>query len=179
MIYIGYPCIGKTTLAKEKNNFIDLESSYFSDSNPSPKPYSSILVVTENNAACTNYNNYNTYCNLAIDLNNQNFNVFVSSHKQVTDYLINYYKNIGQTSKLCIIYPAEDLYADWSRRAFERYLKDKSDKNKRALDRILEHYAEDVNYLKKLCQTENINSIEITEIDDKLINHFNNNPISS
>ena len=53
MIYIGYPCIGKTTLAKEKNNFIDLESSYFS-------PFSSAAPA-----------NYLTYCNLAMDLNNQ------------------------------------------------------------------------------------------------------------
>ena len=123
MIYIGYPCIGKTTLAKEKNNFIDLESSYFFNSNSKANP--SVLFITTD-ATSTDYNKYENYCNLAIDLNNQNFNVFVSSHRQVTDYLINYYKNIGQTNELCIIYPAEDLYADWSRRAFERYLKDKS-----------------------------------------------------
>ena len=154
MIYIGYPCIGKTTLAKEKNNFIDLESSYFS-------PFSSAAPA-----------NYLTYCNLAIDLNNQNFNVFVSSHRQVTDYLINSYKHIGQTNELCIIYPAEYLYTNWSRKAFERYLKDKSAKNKRALDRILEHYAEDIDYLKRLCKTENIHSIEIAEIDYKLIDYI-------
>ena len=161
MIYIGYPCIGKTTLAKEKNNFIDLESSYFS-------PFSSAAPA-----------NHLTYCSLAIDLNNQNFNVFVSSHKQITDYLINSYKHIGQENELCIIYPAEDLYEDWSRKAFERYLKDKSNKNKRALDRILEHYAEDIDYLKRLCKTENINSIEIAEIDYKLIDYIENNTFSS
>lgn len=176
MIYIGYPCIGKTTLAKEKNNFIDLESSHFFNSNSKANP--SVLYITTD-VTSTDYNKYENYCNLAIDLNNQNFNVFVSSHRQVTDYLINYYKNIGQTSELCIIYPAEDLYADWSRRAFERYLKDKSDKNKRALDRILEHYAEDIDYLKRLCKTENINSIEIAEIDYKLTNYINNNTFSS
>ena len=176
MIYIGYPCIGKTTLAKEKNNFIDLESSYFSNSNSKVNP--SVLYITAD-ATSTDYHSHENYCNLAIDLNNQNFNVFVSSHKQVTDYLINSYKHIGQTNKLCIIYPAEDLYEDWSRRAFERYLKDKSDKNKRALDRILEHYAEDINYLKRLCKTENIHSIEIAEIDYKLINYINNNTFSS
>lgn len=176
MIYIGYPCIGKTTLAKEKNNFIDLESSHFFNSNSKANP--SVLYITAD-VTSTDYNKYENYCNVAIDLNNQNFNVFVSSHKQVTDYLINYYKNIGQTSELCIIYPAEDLYLDWSRRAFERYLKDKSDKNKRALDRILEHYAEDIDYLKKLCLTENINSIEIAEIDYKLINYINNNTSNS
>ena len=161
MIYIGYPCVGKTTLAKEKNNFIDLESSYFS-------PFSSAAPA-----------NYLTYCNLAMDLNNQNFNVFVSSHRQVTDYLINSYKHIGQANELCVIYPAEDLYEDWSRKAFERYLKDKSNKNKRALDRILEHYAEDIDYLKKLCLTENIHFIEIAEIDYKLTNYINDNPFSS
>ena len=161
MIYIGYPCVGKTTLAKEKNNFIDLESSYFS-------PFSSAAPA-----------NHLTYCSLAIDLNNQNFNVFVSSHKQVTDYLINSYKHIGQTSELCIIYPAEDLYEDWSRKAFERYLKDKSAKNKRALDRILEHYAEDIDYLKRLCFAKKINSIEIAEMDYKLIDYIENNTFSS
>lgn len=157
MIYIGYPCVGKTTLAKEKNNFIDLESSYFS-------PFSSAAPA-----------NHLTYCNLAIDLNNQNFNVFVSSHRQVTDYLINYYKNIEQTNELCIIYPAEYLYTNWSRKAFERYLKDKSNKNKRALDRILEHYAEDIDYLKRLCKTENIHFIEIAKIDYKLAKSIDNN----
>ena len=161
MIYIGDPCRGKTTLAKEKNNFIDLESSYFS-------PFSSAAPA-----------NHLTYCSLAMDLNNQNFNVFVSSHRQITDYLINSYKHIGQTNKLCIIYPAEDLYEDWSRKAFERYLKDKSAKNKRALDRILEHYAEDIDYLKRLCKIENIHSIEIAEIDYKLINYIENNTFNS
>ena len=52
------------------------------------------------------------------------------------------------------------------------YSKDKSAKNKRALDRILEHYAEDINYLKNLCFAKNINSIEIAEIDYKLIDYI-------
>ena len=176
MIYIGYPCIGKTTLAKEKNNFIDLESSYFSNSNSKVNP--SVLYITAD-ATSTDYHNHENYCNVAIDLNNQNFNVFVSSHRQVTDYLINYYKNIGQTNELCIIYPAEGLYENWSRKAFERYLKDKSAKNKRALDRILEHYAEDIDYLKRLCFAKNINSIEIAEMDYKLIDYIENNTSNS
>ena len=161
MIYIGYPWIGKTTLSKERNNFIDLESSYFS-------PFSSAAPA-----------NYLTYCSLAMDLNNQNFNVFVSSHRQVTDYLVNSYKHIGQANELCIIYPAEDLEENWSRKAFERYLKDKSDKNKRALDRILEHYAEDIDYLKRLWCAKNSNSIEIAEMNYKLIDYIENNTFSS
>ena len=39
--------------------------------------------------------------------------------------------------------------------------------------------AEDIDYLKRLCKTENINSIEIAEIDYKLINYIENNTSNS
>lgn len=44
MIYVGYPCIGKTSIAG-KNNFIDLESSLFNNGSDNwAKTYADVAI---------------------------------------------------------------------------------------------------------------------------------------
>ena len=73
MVIVGYQGIGKSTLAKNRNGFIDLESSnFFVNGERSPDWYI-------------------PYCEIALDLSKQGYDVFVSSHKVVRDELKKYY----------------------------------------------------------------------------------------
>ena len=63
MIYSGYQGIGKSTLCKNDRRFIDLESSnFFIDGK-------------------RDENWYKVYANIAKDLSDSGFNVFIASHK--------------------------------------------------------------------------------------------------
>jgi hypothetical protein len=68
MIISTFQGMGKSTLAKTRQNIIDLESSCFDKSNS---------------------NWYLDYCRVAVDLDKQGYTVFVSAHKPVRDYLRN------------------------------------------------------------------------------------------
>lgn len=117
MIYIGYPGIGKTTLGG-KNQFIDLESSLFHEG--------------------TNPNSLNwieRYCKVADDLSQQGYDVFMSSHKQVRQYL-----STNKIPYICI-FPSLKLKEQWINHLSQRT---PSIKNKKALDRALTHYEEDI-----------------------------------
>lgn len=174
MIYIGYPCISKTILTNYADNIIELDFSYFMT-----ETSSSILVINAN-AESTNYNKYENYCKLAIDLNNQGFNVFINFSKQIIQYLSDYYKEQGRSIyNFCLVYPAEDLYADWSKKALEKYLSYGTNKNKKELNNILENYKRDTSDLELLCFTERYNYIKITGMDYSLetrIKDISSNP---
>lgn len=133
MIYVGYPCVGKSSISG-KNKNIDLESSNFFYHN---KELNSVVR--------DNHSWVEIYVNIAEDLNKQGFNVFCSSHLGVVTELKK--RNI----QFCGIFPSEHLKDFWIKRAENRYNSNSSDKNKKALDRIKEHYTEDVLALKEMC----------------------------
>lgn len=115
-IIVGFPGIGKSTLAKEYDRVIDLESSWF------PK---------ENNWAIT-------YCTIANELCNQGYIVCISSHKEVRTALFclyDLYKNIP-----ILIYPEETLYEDWILKLKKRYKTTNLEKDLRALDYMKKNY---------------------------------------
>ena len=70
MIICGYPCIGKSTLAKTDLRFVDLESSNFK-------------IPGDNTDAWAE-----RYCKVAIDLHHQGYVVFVSTHDVVLKHLM-------------------------------------------------------------------------------------------
>ena len=120
MIIIGFPCIGKSSVANEPINghsfsgFIDLESSNFVKSEH---------WVTE-------------YCNVALDLSSQGYDVFVSSHESVRDYL----SKFQDDDDIIEVFPSLNMYSEWMRRLKSRYNNDPSDKNKRAYDYVSNNY---------------------------------------
>ena len=176
MIYIGYPCIGKSNLANKKSNkFIDLESSYFHNKYYTTQIDINDSIFYQNNSAdrVNNYLDktsnptnldYETYCKIAIDLNNQGFYVFVSSHSVVIDYLYNYYKEKAAIN-MSLIYPDKSLYKNWCRRALERFLNDNSEKNRKALNRIIEHFNSDIDNIENTCNLKRIGFIKIKDVD--------------
>lgn len=125
MIYVGFPCIGKSSIAGGKN--IDLESSNMFIGNSRSEGWEKI------------------YCNIAIDLSKQGFNVFVSSHSLVWKELKN------REQHFIAIFPSEQLEEVWIIRAEERYKNFPSDKNLKALNRIKSHFQEDIKELEKNC----------------------------
>ena len=123
MIIVGYPCIGKSTYANSHAySVIDLESSNF---------------VKDGSWV-------ESYCNVAIDLSEHGYDVFVSSHDVVRKQLLKSgYKFIFA------IYPSFEIKDEWIERLHSRYLNTKLEKDYRAWQRAVSHYDEDVTALKE------------------------------
>lgn len=126
MIIIGYPGIGKSSISCAENNCIDLDSSNFWYNDKRDEWW------------------YVYYCNLAVDLSNQGFTVFVSSHKEVRDYLLNF---IDKTTIICI-FPEPYLKDKWIEKLENRYEKKPSVKNYEALMNAKDRFEENVNEMR-------------------------------
>lgn len=123
MIICGYPCIGKSTVASQCSNVIDLESSHFK-------------VQGRDN---TDWEM--GYCKMAKELSDQGYVVFTSTHKQVRDM----FNKLDIGFNVC--YPAPELKEQWIERATERATRSALYKDNMALDRIRDYYEEDINDL--------------------------------
>jgi adenylate kinase family enzyme len=137
MIIIGYPGIGKSTLAREGHNsvrYIDLESSNFhiDDINRIDRDWA------------------DTYCKVAIDLSRQGYDVFMSSHKAVRNYLFRY---ITPNDYVVVCYPSLELKSEWLKKLRSRLQYDfhpnqeHKDKDARALMRAIDEYDRDIDDL--------------------------------
>lgn len=142
MIIIGYQGIGKSSVSGAYNNCIDLESSNFWHEGRRPDDW------------------HIYYCKIAIDLSKQGFTVFTSSHKEVRDYLLHF---TDQTGIVCV-FPSVSLKDEWIKRLRDRYAKDQSEKNFKALANAEDRYEANV--------TEMMNSGHLYyEIDDTDFEH--------
>lgn len=126
MIIIGYPGIGKSTLAVGNNKYIDLESSLFNDNEGKKPKYW-----------------YQTYCKIAEDLSTQGYIVFVSCHREVQDYLA------ASNEIVALCYPALELKNQWFQKLLNRYMLYTSDKNLAALTTSLKYYNTHITALDK------------------------------
>lgn len=150
MILIGYPGIGKSSLAATNFFTIDLDSSFF------------------NGDDGTKLNKwYIPYCNVAVALSTQGYDVFVSPHSVVVDML-------SQCSESIVaIYPSPTAIGKdaWVAKLEARYRYEPTSKNKAALDRVINHFDEDIEALRSA----SVNHIEIQHIRynlDQLIHNF-------
>lgn len=109
MIIIGYQGIGKSTLAKDSLEYIDLESGNFWVNGERDEQW------------------YKPYCNIANHLSAQGYTVFTSSHKEVREEL----KNSSEIVK--IIFPSLDLKTDWLIKLKDRYNESMLEKDYKAL----------------------------------------------
>lgn len=125
MIIIGFPGIGKSTLACNNNKFVDLESSYFKTHD----------VRNDDWVA--------HYCQYAVYLSLHRFIVFVSSHKAVRDYLAKMHTN----EQIVCIFPSERTKEQWIKKLEDRYMLTGLDKDYRAFIRARDHYDDDIREL--------------------------------
>ena len=124
MIIIGYPGVGKTSLAGRYNQYIDLESSNFNDAF-GEKPSGWFIP----------------YCKVAEDLSKQGYRVFVSCHKEVQEYFSK------SDEYVMVLYPDIKLKEQWLDRVKERFENDTSKKNKKAMENVEKHWDTQINSL--------------------------------
>lgn len=144
MIIIGYQGIGKSTLAKNDNRFVDLESSMMRGSDGN-RPDNWVEI----------------YCNIAEDISRQGKVVFVACHNAIQEQL-----RISK-EKVYLCFPNPALKDAWIDRLQKRYDEDPSAKNLAALKRTQDYFDEDIN---ALLDNGWYNHIIITSIDDYLFN---------
>lgn len=121
-VIIGYQGIGKSTLSNDDMRYVDLESgSFYVD-------------------GYRQDNWYIIYCNIAINLSKQGYNVFVSSHKVVRDYLLSNHRDV----KILCCYPSPYLKDDWIQKLRSRYDSSKLDKDRKAYLNALDRYSDNV-----------------------------------
>jgi hypothetical protein len=129
MIIIGFPGIGKSSVTRayegdtNTTGYIDLESSNF---------------VKDDNWV-------KEYCNLAIDLDLQGYNVFVSSHKNVREYLA---EKQDIFPDIVEVFPSKELCGMWLNRLESRYMKCKTTKNENAFNYIRNNFDDAVDEME-------------------------------
>ena len=114
-IICGYPGIGKSTVCENRVWFIDLESSNF---------------YKDDGTKADDW--WIGYTNIAVDLAKQGYLVFTSCHEVVRNRLAEIAPDIT-----VVIMPDESIEKEWRNRLEDRYLRDRSSKNYRALNHAL------------------------------------------
>jgi nucleoside-triphosphatase THEP1 len=125
MIIIGYPGVGKTSLAGRYHQYIDLESSHFNDAF-GEKPSGWFIP----------------YCKVAEDLSKQGYRVFVSCHKEVQEYFNK------SNEYVIVLYPTIELKEQWLDRVKRRFNNDPSMKNKKAMENVEKYWNMQINSLR-------------------------------
>ena len=125
MIIIGFPGIGKSTLAYNNDKFVDLESSYFK----TPDVRNEDWVIE--------------YCKLAEFLSKNGSILFISSHKVVRDYIAKMRTN----ELVACVFPSKRLREQWVKKLEERYMNSGLDKDYRAFIRARDYYDDDIREL--------------------------------
>lgn len=143
MIIVGYQGIGKSTLAKNGNGFIDLESSNFF-----------VNGVRQNDW-------YIPYCNIAMNLSEQGYTVFVSSHECVRNYLFFH----ADQARLVIVCPSLRLKDQWIEKLEKRYQDTGLVKDYKAMMNAKDRYEENI---KELMNTVGFEILQIDTMDYKL-----------
>lgn len=123
MIIIGYQGIGKSTLANGEKSYIDLESSIYFHDGVRPENW------------------HIFYCKTAEYLSKQGYDVFVSSHKPVRDYLLD------SKEHTIIICPNKSLKTEWISKLENRYHSTLKDKDFRAWQNAIQKYDENIDDL--------------------------------
>ena len=124
MIICGYQGIGKSTLAKNGNGFIDLESgNFFVDGKRHDDWYIS-------------------YCQIAMHLSQQGYKVFISSHAVVRNHLS---QCLGADK--VVVLPASDLKDAWIEKLWIRWEETKNEKDYRAYMNAADKYDENIREL--------------------------------
>lgn len=122
MIIIGYQGIGKSTLSKNGNGYIDLESSNFWIDGKRADDW------------------YIPYCNIAIHLAEQGYIVFTSSHAVVRNYLA----ENGKEIKIAVCCPHYSIKNEWIKKLEDRYNKTKLEKDYKAWKNAEDRYSENI-----------------------------------
>lgn len=155
VIYMCYPGAGKSSTVKDCWGFIDLESSNFKlEDGSKPKDW------------------YKYYVQTAFDLVSQGYSVFLSTHKDVREYVAELRAKRNQDTVVAVVYPSLKLKDEWITRLQSRYDKDPTTKNELALERAKVAYSEDIEDMKRDADEFIFWKIELSSTDYKLIDEI-------
>ena len=148
LIVVGYPGIGKSTVAKSSYmKIIDFESSLFYINNKRQSDW------------------YKIYAKQATELAKQGYMVLVSSHKEVRDELAKYIPD--SSFDIVTIAPAYHLEKEWIEKLRDRNKADTSPKNFVAYMNAIEHYYE---HISDMASDSRFSHIFINSMDYRLDN---------
>lgn len=145
MIIIGFQGIGKSTLASPFSNFIDLESGNFWIDGKRSEDW------------------YKIYGNIALNLSEQGFDVFTSSHEVLRKYL---FENNVNNDLICVCYPDISLKNEWIDKLKRRYELTCLTKDFKAWKNAEDRFEENIKEIKR-----DKGSYEFEEIVIKSINY--------
>ena len=145
-IIVGYQGIGKSTVASERIDYIDLESGNFWIDGKRSEDW------------------YKIYCSIAEHLCRQGKNVFVSSHFVVREQLR------SSDCKVVVAYPSLILKDEWIQRLSDRYAASNLEKDFKAWKNAEEKYDENI---ADLMSERTFNHAVIIEIPYKLVDILN------
>lgn len=150
LIICGYPGVGKTSVGG-LDHCIDLESSDF-QMGSNDRIWSIVYVrVTDISEVMANSNMdkeietlaipawVDEYCRVGMSLADQGYTVLMSTHKDVITYLSKMSKN-----PVVIFCPRLEWKTQWFERVRERYEETRLDKHRLAINRVRDHYDEDI-----------------------------------
>ena len=128
-VVVGYQGVGKSTLtAQDSSKFVDLESSCFwVDGGRYPQWYI-------------------PYVNLAVDIASQGHVVFVSSHKEVRDYLR--FRDFPEHVHFCGCVPSLSLEELWIDKLRKRWVDSNEVKDYKAYMNAKDRYAANIQEIK-------------------------------
>ena len=122
MIIVGYPGIGKSSLAKvHYHDYIDLESSWFQTDGVISGEW------------------WEVYCNVAEHLSENGHVIFVSCHGNVRKWLAEQSKQ-----KVVVVYPSMKLKDQWIEKLHIRWEVSGDEKDLRAYERAAAYYVGDI-----------------------------------
>jgi len=150
MIVIEYQGIGKSTLTKEDNKFIDFESSNFKIDGKRPVGWEQM------------------YCEAAMDLSRQGHIVFTASHKCIRDYL----KDHQGSEVVVIVAPSLALKDKWLKKLKARFNETGLEKDKFALLNAEDCFEENIKEMQNYADV--FPFYEITDMGYKLCYLFDN-----
>lgn len=117
-IIVGFPCVGKSSL--KEMGWIDLRSDCF--------------WIGEEGKKIRPEGWYESYCNVAIDLAGQGYNVLVPSHEAVRRYL----KSRGVD--YIVVYPDPSLKDQWIQKCRDRYIENPNRETLSAYEAVRDHW---------------------------------------
>lgn len=142
MIVLGYQGIGKSSLARDRNGYVDLESGNFFVNGTRHDDW------------------YMPYCRIAENLSMQGYDVFTSSHAVVREEL----RRICATRKIIVV-PALCLKEPWIEKLRVRWEHSGKDKDYRAYMNAADRY--DAN-ITELMSTEGFEIVVLGSMDYEL-----------
>lgn len=128
MIIIGYPGVGKTTVAKDDYRFIDLGTP--------GDMFPSIFLSRETKII--------GYCHVALNLSKNGYFVFVSSHSDVSKKILSWDKNA------IVCYPDASIKKEWIAKLYKRYKDMRNKETHNAWRRAKDHFDEDVSEMDRM-----------------------------